>query len=97
VAALLKNPVAYQPFRTEETGRAPTDFVIGKHSGSAGLRAALEATGISVPAAAFAEILTAVRQRSRAKKDSVSVQELAAIARQWCQEGRSNPDANIRA
>jgi len=49
-AALLKNPVAYQPFPAKEVGRTPEGFVTGKHSGSAGVRASLQAGGISVPA-----------------------------------------------
>jgi homocitrate synthase NifV len=83
IAALLKNPAAYQPFPAEETGRTPERFVIGKHSGSAGVRAVLEGVGTFLPAAGCAQVLAAVRQRARAKKGSVSAQELTAIARQY--------------
>jgi homocitrate synthase NifV len=79
-AALLKNPIAYQPFRCEETGRAPEPFAIGKHSGSAGVQALLAAGGISVPARLCPLILSAVRRRAREHKGAVHPRELAAIA-----------------
>src|ERR1017187_8662926 len=85
-AALLKNPIAYQPFPCEDTGRTSEPFVIGKHSGSAGLRWLLAAGGISVPASLYPEIVAAVRRRARARKDAVGPQELAAIARQLTSE-----------
>jgi len=81
-AALLKNPTAYQPFRSEETGRMPQPFVIGKHSGSAGVQSALAANGISVPATLGPEILSEVRRRARERKGAVSPQELAMIAQE---------------
>ena len=95
-AALLKNPAAYQPFPSQKVGRAPADFAIGKHSGSAGVRASLQAGGISVPALLCAEIVSAVRRLSRAKKGSVSTRELAAIARQLSQDRRLHQHADIR-
>jgi homocitrate synthase NifV len=79
-AALLKNPVAYQPFPSEETGRSPEPFAIGKHSGSAGVQSLLAARGISVPAQLCPKLLSAVRRRARARKGNLSPQELAAIA-----------------
>jgi homocitrate synthase NifV len=95
-AALLKNPAAYQPFPSQEVGRAPADFAIGKHSGSAGVCASLQAGGISVPALLCAEIVSEVRRLSRAKKGSVSTRELAAIARQLSQDRRLHQHADIR-
>jgi homocitrate synthase NifV len=87
-AALLKTPIAYQPFSCEETGRSPEPFAIGKHSGSAGLHSLLAASGISVPASLCPEIVVAVRRRARERKGAVSPQELAAIARQLLSERR---------
>jgi homocitrate synthase NifV len=96
VAALLRNAAAYQPFPTEEVGRAPERFVIGKHSGSTGLRAILEAEGITGSESLDAEILSAVRRRARAKKGSITARELAAIARQLSSERRLQQHADIR-
>ena len=87
-AALLKNPTAYQPFPSEETGRPTEPFVIGKHSGSAGVHSLLAASGISVPASLCPEILSAVRRLARERKGAVSPQELAAIARESMNDGR---------
>jgi homocitrate synthase NifV len=81
-AALLKNPTAYQPFPSAEAGRSPEPFAIGKHSGSAGVRSLLAASGISVPAELCPEILSAVRRRARERKGAVSPQELAMIAQE---------------
>jgi len=79
-AALLKNPAAYQPFPSEEAGRTPEPFAIGKHSGSAGVRSLLAARGISVPDRFYPQILSAVRRRARARQGAVKPQELADIA-----------------
>jgi len=79
-AALLKDPIAYQPFPAEETGRAAEPFTIGKHSGSAGVQSLLAARGISVPERLYPEILSAVRRRARAHKGAVHPRELADIA-----------------
>ena len=95
-AALLKNPTAYQPFRSEETGRIPEPFAIGKHSGSAGVQSLLAASGISVPASLCPEILKAVRRRARERKGAVTPQELAAIARELL-NGRETPKKEFKA
>lgn len=79
-AALLRNAAAYQPFPSEETGRVQEPFAIGKHSGSAGIRSLLAASGISVPTSLCPEILSAVRRRSREHKRAISRLELEAIA-----------------
>jgi len=94
-AALLKNPAAYQPFPCEEVGRVREDFVLGKHSGSAGVQSLLAASGVSVPAALCPEILSAVRRSARARKGAVSPQELATIARQLSGERRLHQHADI--
>jgi homocitrate synthase NifV len=87
-AALLKNRAAYQPFPSEETGRPPAPFTIGKHSGSAGVESLLAAAGISVPPSLRPEILSEVRRRARERKGPVSPRELAAMARRLLlQEG----------
>jgi len=86
-AALLKNPTAYQAFPSEETGRVPEPFAIGKHSGTAGVRSLLADRGISVPAALAPAILSAVRRRAREHKGAVSPQELAAIAQEMLSGG----------
>lgn len=90
-AALLKNSTAYQPFPSEETGRIPEPFAIGKHSGAAGVQSLLAASGIAVPASLCPEILSAVRRRARARKGAVSPQELNAIARRVVEREEAGP------
>jgi homocitrate synthase NifV len=90
-AALLRNPAAYQPFPSEETGRGPEPFAIGKHSGSAGVQSLLAAGGITVPASLFPAILSAVRRRARERKGSVSPRELAAIAQELLNQRGAEP------
>jgi homocitrate synthase NifV len=82
VAALLKNPAAYQLFTAEEVGRVREEFVIGKHSGTASVRVVLESAGISVPPELYGEILLAVRRQARTQKRNLSTPELAVIAQQ---------------
>lgn len=100
-APLLKDPTAYQPFPAQETGRTPEAFVIGKHSGAAGVKVLLADSGIAVPASLcpeiLPEILKEVRRRARERKASVSPQELAAIARELVERERSVPACLIRA
>jgi len=80
-AALLKDAAAYQPFPSEEAGRTPEPFAVGKHSGTAGVQSLLGSMGIAAPATLGPELMRAVRRRARANKGAVSPAELAAIAR----------------
>ena len=86
-AALLRNPAAYEPFPAADIGRAPNAFVVGKHSGSAGVRAVLAARGVALPAAFPTEMLPAIRRCARAKKGSLTFQELDDIVEQWVPGG----------
>ena len=95
-AALLKTPNAYQPFPCEEAGRTPEPFAIGKHSGSAGLQSLLAASGISVPASLYTEIVAAVRRRARTLRGAVSPEDLVMIARQLGSERRLDRHGDIR-
>ena len=96
-AALLKNPAAYQPFPGEEVGRAPEDFVVGKHSGSAGVQSLLASSGVSVPAALCPEILSAVRRKARAQKSAVLPEELLVIARELLRQKKLSHHADLPA
>ena len=77
--ALLKDRTAYQPFHEEEVGRTPGPFVIGKHSGSAGVKAVLKSRNISVPAEKTNELLAAIRRTARSRKSALTVQELQGL------------------
>jgi homocitrate synthase NifV len=86
-AALLRNPAAYEPFPSADIGRAPNPFVVGKHSGSAGVRAVLAGRGIALPPAFPTEMLPAIRRSARAKKRSLNFQELHQIVEPWLPGG----------
>jgi homocitrate synthase NifV len=96
-AALLKNSAAYQPFPCEEVGRVPEAFVVGKHSGSAGVQSLLAAGGVAVPATLCPEILSAVRRRARAQKSAVLQEELLVIARELLRQRGLSHNADLRA
>jgi homocitrate synthase NifV len=86
-AALLKDRAAYEPFAATDIGRQADPFVVGKHSGSAGVRAALAAHGIALPAILLPEMLPAIRRRARAKKRSLNAEELRDIVQECLQGG----------
>ena len=86
-AALLRNPAAYEPFPAADIGRAPNPFVVGKHSGSAGVRAVLAGHGIALPAVFPSEMLPAIRRCARTKKRSLNLRELHEIVEQWLPGG----------
>jgi homocitrate synthase NifV len=86
-AALLRNPAAYEPFPAADIGRAPNPFVVGKHSGSAGVRAVLAGHGVALPAVFPSEMLPAIRRCARTKKRSLNLRELHEIVEQWLPGG----------
>ena len=86
-AALLRNPAAYEPFPAADIGRPPNPFVVGKHSGSAGVRAVLAGHGVALPAVFPSEMLPAIRRCARTKKRSLNLRELHEIVEQWLPGG----------
>ena len=61
--------------------------MVGKHSGSAGVRAVLAAHGVALPADFPVEMLPAIRRCARAKKGSLNFQELDEIVEQCLSGG----------
>jgi homocitrate synthase NifV len=82
-AALLKNPLTYQPFLPGEVGKTDYELVIGKHSGTAVIRHALERRGISIKRAEALELLSAVRREAGLRKKALSADELEAVYRRF--------------
>jgi homocitrate synthase NifV len=81
VAALLKNPYAFQPFLPTDVGASEMRFVVGKHSGSAALRHALEQRGIAVDDTTLRKLIPHVRQAAEDKKEALTGQELEELYR----------------
>jgi len=73
---LLKDQRTYEPFKPEETGHAPSQMVIGRHSGTRVLRHKLEALKLSVPEARLADLLAVIRKLSAQQKKHLTDEEL---------------------
>ncbi|NTV46466.1 MAG: homocitrate synthase [Chlorobiales bacterium] len=82
-AALLKNPLTYQPFLPGEVGKTEYELVIGKHSGTAVIRHALERRGISIKRTEAIELLSVVRREAGLRKRALSADELEAVYRSF--------------
>jgi len=75
VDGILKNPESYEPFSPESVGQK-RKIVLGKHSGTASIRAKLAELKIKCAEEDIPRILEQVKMKSIQKKDVVSNQEL---------------------
>lgn len=75
VSALLKNPETYEAVDPGRFGRV-RKFVLGKHSGTAGVVNALEYLGLTVEARSVGLILDQVRKHATKMKRTVGPVEL---------------------
>lgn len=89
-SGLMQDRQTFEPFPAERVGRKPSPVVIGKHSGSASLMAALREEGIVLDRETAAAMLSAVRELSIRKKGPLSVEETMALARQYGSEAASH-------
>ncbi len=78
-AALLKNPLSYQPFLPDQVGRSKQELIIGKHSGSASLQHFFSSRGIILSRSEAGHLLEVVRQRATEKKGALQPEELEDI------------------
>jgi homocitrate synthase NifV len=62
VRGLLADRRTYEPFRAESVGHRPTEFVLGKHSGTAAIRHVLAAAGKPLGPDDAAEVLARLRK-----------------------------------
>jgi homocitrate synthase NifV len=77
--ALLVNRQSYQPFHPEMVGIKTKDFVVGKHSGKAGLRHFFDREGIPISEPDCLKVLSRIREVGRRKKRSLSPAEIKQI------------------
>ncbi len=77
---LLQNRATYEPFAAEDVGHAPTEMVVGRHSGTRLLREKLERVKMDFPMLLLPELLAAVRRFSAVRKRSVTDAELQNLA-----------------
>jgi len=78
-AGLLKHPSAYQLFQPEQVGKKACDYVIGYHSGSAGIRHVLEQQGITIGRPTAEKLIPHIRQLARDRKSPISPAELKEL------------------
>jgi len=79
---LLENRATYEPFAAEEVGHAPTEMVVGRHSGTRLLREKLERMQLDFPPVLLPALLAAVRKFSTVYKRNVTDAELQTVANQ---------------
>lgn len=78
-AGLLKNPSSYQLFDPALVGNHAGQFVIGYHSGTAGIRHILKTRKIFVTQKEARQLLALVRQKALEQKKVLSVGELEQL------------------
>jgi homocitrate synthase NifV len=76
---LLKDPRTYEPFKPEDTGHAPSQMVIGRHSGTRVLRHKLDALKLSVPDGRLADLLAEIRRMAAQQKNPITDDELKKL------------------
>jgi homocitrate synthase NifV len=80
---LLKDPLTYEALSPELFGRTRS-IVLGKHSGSAAVRQALEEAGIAATPAQMLVLLSLMRTLAQCVKRSISQPELIDLYDQTC-------------
>ena len=79
VQALLADERTYEPFSPETVGRSDRQVLLGKHSGRAALRYAMQALGTPVDDEQAASLLPLVRAQSQRSKGPVAPQHLGQM------------------
>lgn len=82
----LKNPLTYEVFKPEEVG-LERQIVIGKHSGTAAIKAKFREYGIELDDQEAADILTMVRAQAVELKRSLFDKELVYIYEEYKKRG----------
>jgi len=78
-SGLLADRRAYELFSAEEVGHAPTEMVVGHHSGAHLLSRKLEQLNVTLPVEALPALLTEIRRLSAARKTALSEEEFKAV------------------
>lgn len=86
---VLKNPLTYEAFRPEEVG-LERQMVIGKHSGSASIKAKFKEYGIAINEEDAQKILTGCRHMSIDKKRFLFDKEIVSVYKDLLRERDEN-------
>jgi homocitrate synthase NifV len=76
---LLENRATYEPFAAEDVGHAPTEMVVGRHSGTRLIREKLEQLKIDFPEVLLPALLAAVRRSAAVRKRNVTDAEFQKL------------------
>jgi len=76
---LLKDQRTYEPFKPEDSGHAPSQFIIGRHSGTRVLRHKLESLKLAVPDAFLADLLAEIRRLAGERKSNLTDAEFKSL------------------
>ncbi len=80
---LLRDQRTYEPFTPEEVGRPPSQFIVGRHSGTGVLRHELARLGVNIPPSALPGLLAQVRALAAQLKRALTDEELRSLARHY--------------
>ena len=78
-SGMMAHQRAYEPFAAEEVGHAPTELVVGHHSGTGFLGHKLEQLNLSLPGEALSALLEEVRHFAVFRKGAITDEELRAL------------------
>jgi homocitrate synthase NifV len=81
-AALLQNPLSYQPFLPSMVGRSDFEMVIGKHSGTAAVVEHFRKRGVTIRRDEARELLEVIRSHADRLKRSLRPEEIDSIRKQ---------------
>ena len=79
--SLAKNSKSFEAFCASEVGRPPSEFVIGRHSGSEGVLQVLLRLGVHATRSTATRMLPRIRHHAVLKKSALSDDELMHIFR----------------
>jgi homocitrate synthase NifV len=77
---LLENRATYEPFAAEDVGHAPTEMVVGRHSGTRLIRKKLEQLKIDFPPVLLPALMESVRNFSAVHKRHLTDAEFQSLA-----------------
>lgn len=79
VHALVRDRKTYEPFEPKSVGQNDSEFVVGKHSGRAGLRHVLSREGLTIGQREEKILLEQVRRAAISQKDSLTNEHIRQL------------------
>jgi homocitrate synthase NifV len=76
---LLQDRRTYEAFQPEDTGHAPSQFVLGRHSGTRMLRHMLNDLNLSLPDAGLPDLLAEIRRLAAQRKSNLTASDLKRL------------------